>query len=131
MANRTCKGIKEGGERCSAAPLHDSEFCVFHDPAHADLMAEARRAGGSRKRREGSVSLAYGFTGLGSIEEIRRLVEVAAYDVLSLENSLNRARALTHISQVAASLHEKGEQEERLRAIVAALGPRLQRKGRS
>ena len=57
--------------------------------------------------------------------EIRRLVEVAAYDALSLENSLSRTRALGYLAQVAVTLLEKGEFEARLAAIEAALGPRV------
>jgi hypothetical protein len=62
---------------------------------------------------------------LTSIREIRRLVEVAAYDALSLENNLGRVRALGYLAQVATGLLEKGEMEERLTAIESALGPRV------
>jgi hypothetical protein len=50
---------------------------------------------------------------------------VAAYDALGLENNLGRVRALGYLAQVASTLHEKGEVEERLTAVEAALGPRL------
>ena len=56
--------------------------------------------------------------------EIRRLVEVAAFDVLGLENSIARARALAFLAQVAASLLEKGELEDQLGAIGDVVAPR-------
>ena len=90
--------------------------------------------GGLRRKKETTVSLAYDFEGLGSIPQVRRLVEVAAIDALRLENSLGRVRALGYLAQVAVMLLEKGEHEERLEAIEAALGPRLindKNKGRS
>jgi hypothetical protein len=82
------------------------------------------------------VAVAYDFEGLESIQQIRRLIEVATVDALSLENSLARVRALGYLAQVAVTLLEKGEHEERLEAIEAVLGPKLpqkrqsQRKGR-
>jgi hypothetical protein len=59
------------------------------------------------------------------VPEIRRLVEVAAYDALGLDNNLGRVRALGYLAQVASTLLEKGETEERLQAVEAALGPRI------
>ena len=122
---RACKGRNERGEPCQAAPLHGRDYCVFHDPDHAESMQDARRLGGQRRRREGALGAAYDFDGLATLPEIRRLVEVAAFDILGLENSISRARALAYLAQVAATLFEKGEMEERLAAIEATLGPRL------
>ena len=104
-------------------------FCLWHDPDHADEVAEARRLGGQRRRRERVVAGAYDFEGLGSVPSIRRLVEVAAMDTLGLENSVARARALAYLAQVATGLLEKGEFEERLAAIEAVMEPRLKKPG--
>jgi hypothetical protein len=122
---RTCQALNDKGERCRASPLRESEFCVFHDPEHADAVQEARRLGGLRRRKEATVAVAYDFEGLESIRQIRRMVEVAALDALGLENSLARVRALGYLAQVATMLLEKGEHEERLEAIESVLGPRL------
>jgi len=130
VSNR-CKATTNLGEPCQAAPLRDSAFCLWHDPDHAEEVAEGRRLGGLRRRRERTVALAYDFEGLAAIPQIRRLVEVAASDILGQENSIARARALAYLAQVAAGLLEKGEMAERLEAIEAALGPRLQKSGDS
>jgi hypothetical protein len=47
---------------------------------------------GLRRRRERTVSGAYDFAGLATIESIRRILEIAVLDVLGLENSIARAR---------------------------------------
>ena len=125
LGTRTCKARNDKGEACRAAPLRDNDFCVFHDPEHAEVVQEARRAGGQRRKKEAAVATAYDFEGLTSIEDIRRLVEVAAVDALSLDNNLGRVRALGYLAQVATTLLEKGETEERLTAVEAALGPRV------
>ena len=105
--------------------MRDADFCVFHDPEQQETVLAARSAGGQRRKREATLATAYDFEGLTSVPQIRRLVEVAAFDALSLDNSINRVRALAYLAQVASTLLEKGEQEERLAAIEAALGPRL------
>jgi hypothetical protein len=106
------------------------DFCVFHDPDHAEVVKEARRAGGQRRKKEAAVATAYDFEGLTSIEDIRRLVEVAAYDALGLDNNIGRVRALAYLAQVATTLLEKGEIEERVAAVEAALGPRVLSSGK-
>jgi hypothetical protein len=122
VASRTCKAHTEKGEPCRAAPMVKSDFCVFHDPQHAEVVQQARSAGGQRKRKEVAVSIAYDFQGLDSIPSIRRLVEVAAYDALGLPNDLGRVRALGYLAQVSVTLLEKGEIEERVTALEALQG---------
>ena len=125
MISKTCKAITSQREPCKAAPLRGSEYCLWHDPQHTEEVAEARRLGGLRRRRERTVAGAYDFEGLGTIGQIRRLVEVAAVDALGLENSISRIRAIAYLAQVASSLLERGELEARVEALEAALGPRL------
>jgi hypothetical protein len=124
-SNRTCSGVRTGGQPCQAAPLSESDYCLWHDPEHADTVAEARRLGGSRRRKEATIAVAYDVEGLGSIAAIRRIVEVAVLDVLSLENTVPRARAIAYLAQIAAKLLEVGEHEERLARIEQTLAPRL------
>ena len=125
VVSRTCKARNEKGEACRAAPLRESDFCVFHDPEYAETVQEARRVGGQRRKREVTLATAYDFEGLTSVPDIRRLVEVAAFDALGLDNNISRVRALGYLAQVAVTLLEKGELEERVAAVEAALGPRV------
>src|SRR6266498_3108894 len=117
VVTKTCKARNDRGEPCRAAPLRGSEYCIFHDPEHAEVVQEARRAGGQRRRREATLATAFDFQGLASVIEIRRLIEVAAFDALGLENNISRVRALGYLAQVAVTLLEKGEIEERLEAV--------------
>jgi hypothetical protein len=126
----TCRGISKGGERCLASPLRDSDFCFWHDPDHAEEADKARSLGGQRRRREKITEGAYDLQGLDTIEGIRRVVEVALLDLMGMENSVARSRTLISGALAAAKLIEVGEQEERLQALEAALGPRVVKKGR-
>ena len=91
----------------------------MHDPQNAEAAAEARRLGGLRRKREGSVQLAYGFGGLASIEEMRRLLEIVAVDTLSLDNGVPRNRTVIALVVAAAKLHEAGELAGRVQALEA------------
>jgi hypothetical protein len=122
---KTCSGLKAGGQRCQARPLRDETFCFWHHPDHAEAAEQARKLGGQRRRREGTLQGAYEFDGLASVTEITRLLEIAVMDALGLDNSVARVRALIAAALAAARLLEVGEQEERLAAIEAALGPRV------
>ncbi len=102
----------------------------MHDPEHADEMAEARRLGGLRRRKEKAVSGAYDIEGLETVGQIRRLIEIAVLDTLGLENSVARSRTLAYLAQVALKALEVGEFQERLQALEAAIGPRLRAVGR-
>ena len=125
VSKRACKGITNGGERCSAPPLIDGDYCFWHDPEHEADAAEARRVGGLRRKRESTLQGAYQVEGTDSIQGIRRFLDVAMFDLLSLENSVQRNRAIISGVLVAAKLHEVGEMEERMAAVEAALGPRV------
>jgi hypothetical protein len=119
---RICSAINKDGEPCGAAPLHDDELCFLHSPKTAKEAAEARRQGGLRKRREKVVSTVYDFEGLATIDGIRRLLEIAAVDTLSLENSVRRSQALARIASVAQQSWDRGELLKRLETLEAARG---------
>ena len=93
----------------------------MHSPEYAEEIAEARRLGGLRRRREVAVAGAYEFNGLETVAELRRLLHIAALDTLGLENSIARARTLGYLVGVAGKLLETGELEQRLAALEAAV----------
>ena len=117
MALRLCKAVKEGGGQCQAPPLQDGDYCLMHSPEHSEEVAEARRLGGLRRRKERTVAGIYDFEGLGATRELRRLLQIAVVDTLALENSVARSRTLAYLVQVGVNLLEKGEMEERLKAL--------------
>jgi uncharacterized small protein (DUF1192 family) len=127
---RTCRYRKDDGQPCRATPLHDSDFCFWHSPEHAEEVAEARRLGGLRRRREKTVSGAYDFEGLADVVQVRRLLEIAVLDTLSLENSVARSRTLAYLAQVALKALEVGELAERIDALERLVAPRLKKEGK-
>ena len=104
MNHRGCTAFKENGQPCHSSKLQDGDYCLMHSPEHAQEMAEARRLGGLRRRREVAVSGAYEFCGLESVADIRRIVEIGVLDTLGLENSIARSRTLAYLAMAAIKL---------------------------
>jgi hypothetical protein len=121
---RTCRYVREDGSPCRSAPMKGDDYCFWHSPAHTEEVEEARRLGGLRRRKERTVAGAYEFGGLACVSDIRRLLEVAVIDTLSLENSVARSRTLAYLGQTALKCLEVGELEERLALLEAAVRSR-------
>jgi hypothetical protein len=124
---KTCKGTTRAGQPCRANPADEPDYCAFHDPEHADAVQEGRRVGRQRRKRETTLAAAYEVESVRTIPNIQRLVDVAVFDALALDNNI--ARVLAYLAQTAMKLVEAGEMEERLQAVEAALGPRVVRNG--
>jgi hypothetical protein len=121
MLRRTCAALKPNGARCRANPLRESDYCLMHDPERAEEVAEARKLGGLRKRREAALIGAYDLEGLDSLAVLERVLEIALLDTLSLDNSLNRSRTLGYLVGIGTKLRQEGETEGRLRALESAV----------
>ena len=121
MLRRTCSALKPNGERCRANPLRESGYCLMHDPHHSEDVAESRKLGGLRKRREVAVIGAYDLEGMETVDDFRRILMIVAVDTLSLDNSIPRSRTLISLVLAAAKLLETGELEQRLATLEAAV----------
>src|SRR5450755_1104472 len=114
LTKRRCAGIKPDGQPCQMAPLHERPYCFAHDPERAAEAAEARRMGGLRRRKEGTIAVAYDLPGLDSVAGIRRLLDIVVTDSVGLENGIARLRVLISTAAAATNLLKVGEFEERL-----------------
>ena len=121
LARRQCEFVMPDGRLCRAGPQRDRPFCFSHDPERATDAAEARRLGGLRRRKEGTIALAFDLPGLDSVEGIRRLLDIVVTDGLGLENGIARLRILIAAATSATRLLEAAEFEDRLAAVEAAL----------
>ena len=62
LISRRCAYAKADGQPCRMAPLHDRPYCFSHDPERAEEAAEARRIGGLRRKKEGTIDYGNGTT---------------------------------------------------------------------
>src|SRR5436309_14376118 len=97
------------GRSCGAPPGRRSTFCFWHDPERAEDLSEAQRLGGVRRRRERSLAVAFDFSGLETVPEIRRLLEIGATDALGLETSVAKVLLLISLAVAAVQVVETGE----------------------
>lgn len=125
MLIRKCTAINEKGEPCRQAPLVSKDYCYWHDPDNEAEAAEVRRLGGQNRKRELTLRSIYDLGSLTTVEDIRRVLDLAILGAMSQENTLNRARVLIAGALAAAKLLEVGELESRLESIEATLGPRI------
>jgi hypothetical protein len=117
---RRCAGLRADGAPCEAWPLRESRYCYFHDPDLAEDRTNAQHLGRSRRRRDVSLATVYEFTSLATTEGMWRLLDIAAFDTLALDNSVARNRALGGFVQTALRTREQTELEERIAALEAA-----------
>jgi hypothetical protein len=121
VIKRRCAYAKADGEPCAMAPLHDRPYCFAHDPERAAEAAEARRLGGLRRRKEGTIAVAYDLPGLDTVAGIRRLLDIVVTDGVGMDNGIPRLRVLISTATAATNLLKVGELEERLAAVEAAV----------
>lgn len=115
---------KADGQACQMAPLRERPYCFSHDPERAADAAEARRLGGLRRRKEGTIAVAYDLPGLDTVAGIRRLLDIVVTDGVGLENGIARLRVLISTATAATNLLKVGEFEDRLTALEIAIGHR-------
>jgi hypothetical protein len=101
-------------------PQRERPYCFAHDPERAAEATEARRLGGLRRRKEGTVAVAYDLPGLDTVAGIRRLLDIVVTDGVSLDNSISRLHALISTAVAATNLLKVGELEDRVAALEAA-----------
>jgi hypothetical protein len=124
LIKRRCGYAKGDGQACQMAPLHERPYCFAHDPDRAAEAAEARRMGGLRRRKEGTIAVAYDLPGLDSVVGIRRLLDIVVTDSVGLENGIGRLRVILATASAATALLKVGELEDRLAVLEAALKQR-------
>jgi hypothetical protein len=122
VARRSCAFVMPDGQACRAGPQRDRPYCFAHDPERAADAAEARRLGGLRRRKEGTIAVAYDLPGLDTVVGIRRLLDIVVTDGVGLDNGIARLRVLISTAVAAMNLLKVGELEERLAALEAVAG---------
>ena len=121
LIRRRCAVAKSDGQPCQMAPLRDRPYCFNHDPERAEEAAEARKLGGHRRRKEGTIAVAYDLPGIDRVEGIRRILDIVVTDALGLEIGVNKLRVLISAATAATKLLETAEFEERLAAVEAVV----------
>ena len=119
-----CKATNKRGGPCGAYALHGSAYCVAHCPSKAVERKAWRSAGGRARHNRTLGTVATGDQGvkLGSVGDVVQLLEVAVRDVLTLENSIGRARAVGYLAGIAVRALEVSDLEQRIAVLERKVG---------
>jgi len=95
----------------------------MHSPEHAKEVQDACRIGGLHRKREATLSAAFDFEGLETVDGIRRLLQIAATEALAMESSPARSRQLVYIALAALRVIEVRDFEQRLMGLEQSVNP--------
>ena len=121
---RHCQALNEHGEPCGTPPIKGADRCFWHHPDYAAQAEQARRTGGSAHAREQALRYIYSIEPLETYQRIQRLVDFATTELLALENSVARNRALLSAASTATGILTVGDLAEKLERIKSVLEPR-------
>ena len=124
---RHCAATTNAGIPCRAAPGIDSTFCFNHDPDQAEAAAAARKLGGQRRKREGTLTTAFALESLDTIEGVQRLLDVITAEGLAMDNGAPRLRILLAVVGHATKLIEAGELAHRIEHLEEVLRSKTDR----
>jgi hypothetical protein len=121
--SKRCQATTGRGQPCQAWSCNGSEYCFWHDPDRLQDRAAARRRGGQARHGRSVIASGDPVT-IESLGDLVELVNRAINDVLLLENSIARARALGYLAGVAITALQQSEIERRLAALESVLNAR-------
>ena len=114
-----CTATTKSGAPCRGYAGAGSALCFWHDPQRATDRAQARAAGGRARhaRRLATHAGDPDALELQTIADWLALLARSARDLLTLENSIGRARACAYLASVAIRALTEDEFEARLTAL--------------
>ena len=121
---KVCQARNRRGEPCGAYAVEGYRFCFGHCPELAEQRKAGRVSGGlARQGRSGVLRGGQGVVvPLASLSDVVQLLEQTVGDVLALENSIARARAVGYLAGIAARVLEASELEQRIARLEEKLG---------
>lgn len=110
MESNVCQAVRVNGTACTARPMPGSAYCLAHDPAHRERVAEGSRQGG---RNRSAVARAARLIP-PDLQSVKRRLLDALEEVHEGGLKPAQASAMAHLSGAIVKLHETGQLEARL-----------------
>lgn len=118
-----CKARTKSGKPCGMRTAKGGRYCFTHDPARARDRAEARRKGGQAQATPHAGSPETIPADIRTINDARPLLGYVLAELLVMDNSIPRARALLALFDSHVKAFEIGELEARIKALEERLTP--------
>lgn len=112
-----CKASTTNGAPCKMPAIKGGRYCFTHSPAMRRLQAEARRRGGSNSHTPHAGNPETIPAQIATIQDARALLAYIKDELLAMDNSIPRARALLALHDGFIRSLEIGEIEQRLQAL--------------
>jgi hypothetical protein len=106
-----CRATTSKGKQCRSYAIAGSEYCFFHDPAHAPARAAARRRGGKQRSRS-SGPTPFPETEMTSTAGLASFLAQLIRETWTLKPSFARARTLAYLVKLQNELNQRVEREE-------------------
>ena len=121
---KECKGKTKSGAPCGMKPIKGGKYCYTHEPTIAAQRAQAHKLGGQRTRPDHGSDAANIPDNITTIAQAMTILDYTLRELLILENSIPRSRALIALVGGYVDAVKVGELEARMIAIEAALRTR-------
>ena len=120
-SSKHCSATRADGSGCRAWRLRSSPYCLSHDPARLDSMAQSRRLGGLRRRRH--LSPATGAArDVATVDGLIDLLGTACQITLGCDPSLAQAKTLGQLVLVGLKAQELALLNDRVTALEQSSG---------
>ena len=118
-----CTAITKAGTRCQNPALGEDAFCWWHSPATAEQRKEARSRGGRARHNRSLGDLSNGErVTIDSLADVMTVLGGELGEVLQLERSISRARAVGYLCGILANIYQASELEQRIAALEQRAG---------
>ena len=118
-----CQASTKNGRPCQLAALPGVAFCWWHDPDKAEARKLARSKGGRARQGRKLGPLVDGeYVEIRDLGDVVRIVERELNEVLHLDRSISRARAVGYLCGIVSGIYKDSELEARLAALEAQAG---------
>jgi len=115
-----CSARNRAGKPCRSPRVNGSRDCVFHDPASAAKLAEARRRGGHNSRLQPPV-IELAEVSLDNAHDLILIVAEAINLLRRNEMDQKRATAIGYLVGIALKVRDATDTDERLARLEALL----------
>lgn len=107
------------GKPCAANALKGGRYCFTHEPGNAAAAAAARKRGGENSRTPHAGNPASIPAEIASVQDAGQILNYTLRELLVMDNSIPRARALLALFDSYIKSFEIGELEKRIQALEA------------
>lgn len=122
MAGRRCTKITKTGAPCRGSCVRDDDACINHSVKHRATAQAGRAAGGRRRKKEKLLREANQLGPMRTPDDLQRVTDLVIFDLVALDNTVARNRALLHAVEVKRRLFESGSLEDRVAELERARG---------